>query len=269
VTTDEIGSEGLTNSVIDPVNCDGTNPVIKILWGTSPTNPGWSSTAFNNANNHSLVIKIEYGTSSLLITGDLEEEAQRSLLSKYSGTTVLDADVYVVGHHGSKNGTTQDLLNKITPQIALIGAGDPSRRLLWTAWAYGHPNKGILDMLQNKLTATRTTIHVQAGNGAKTFVDYTVSKAIYATGWDSNVVLEADAAGHWHKVETTIVPAFVNINTASVSELETLPGIGATRARAIVDFRTTHGNFATIDDLDNVPGIGPATINLVRPYVKI
>lgn len=270
VTTDEIGSGGLTNAVIDPVNCSGTNPSIKILWGASATKPtDWSNTSFNNENNHSLVIKIEYGASSLLITGDLEEAAQHSLLSKYTGTSLLDADVYLVGHHGSKNGTTQTLLNKITPQMALIGVGDPTRKLSWTAWAYGHPNKGILDMLQNKLTASRTTIHVQAGTGAKTFVAYTVSKAIYATGWDDNVVLEADDAGHWHKVETTLVPALVNINTASISELETLPGIGTTKAQAIIDFRTSHGNFTSIDDLDNVPGIGPATINLVRPYVKI
>ncbi len=269
ITTSEIGNAGLTNAVIDPVNCTGTNPVIKVLWGASATNPGWSATAFNSENNHSLVIKIEYGTSSLLITGDLEEAGQRSLLDKYAGSNILDADVYLVGHHGSKNGTTQELLNKITPQMALIGVGDKSRQVPWTAWAYGHPNKGILDMLQNKCTATRPAIHVQAGTGAKVFVPYTVTKAIYATGWDDDVVLEADNAGHWHKAENTLVPGLININTASVSELETLPGIGTTKAQAIVAHRTDHGNFTSIDQLDDVPGIGPATINLLRAYVTI
>ena len=268
VTTSEIGSTGFTNPVIDPVNCSGTNPVIKILWGTSAAQPsGWSDGDFDEENNHSLVIKIEYGTSSLLITGDLEDKAQASLLAKYSGSNILDADVYVVGHHGSKNGSSINLLNKITPQIALIGVGDTTRKFLISAWAFGHPNKGILDRLQNVLTKTRTSIQIPAGNGGKKFVPYIISKAIYATAWDNNIVLEADATGHWQKL-AKLVPTLVNINTATLSELLTLPGIGETKAREIINFRTSHGNFTSIEALDNVPGIGPATINLLRPYVK-
>lgn len=269
VTTDEIATTGFTNNVIDPVNCQDVNPVIKILWGASATNPGWSNTDFTNGNNHSLVIKIEYGTSSLLIIGDLEEAGQRSLVAKYNGTNLLDADVYLVGHHGSKNGTSQELLNKITPKMALIGVGDPGREISWTAWAYGHPNKLVLDKLKNKVTLTRPPIQVLAGTGAKTFVPYTISKAIFATGWDDDIVLEVDAFGNWRKVDTVFVPLLVNINTANLSELETLPGIGATKAQAIIDYRSIHGNFTSIDQLDDVPGIGPATINLVRAYIKL
>jgi len=277
VTTDKIENNGLTNAVIDAVNCPGTNPVIKILWGTSPTNPGWSNSDFDNANNHSLVIRVEYGTSSLLITGDLEETALRSLLTKYSGSDLLDVDVYQTGHHSSRNGSTQELINRMTPKMALIGVGDPNRQILWTAWAYGHPNKGILDMLQKSITTSRTPIKVKAGTGAKTFVNYTVSKAVYATGWDDNVILEADATSHWRKVEADaemgtepgIVPSLVNINTATETELTQLPGIGVTKAQAIIIYRANHGNFSAVDDIDHVPGIGPATINLLKPYVKI
>ncbi len=267
ITTSEISSAGLTDAMIDPVTCSGTDPVIRILWGTSTINPGWADSDFIDENNHSLVIRIDYGASSLLITGDLETVAIHDLVSKYSGTSLLDADVYVVGHHGSKNGTTQELLDKVTPEIALIGSGDSTRKLAFTAWDYGHPNKGILDMLQQSVSETRPAIKVKAGLSKKKFVDYTITKAIYATGWDGTVDFEADSLGHWHKIESTVIPATVNVNTATLSDLETLPGIGTVKAQAIIDFRTSHGNFTTANDLDNVPGIGPATISLIKPYI--
>lgn len=69
----------------------------------------------------------------------------------------------------------------------------------------------------------------------------------------------------------TALPALagVNINTASQSELETLPGIGPSKAAAIIEYRSQNGAFASIDQLDDVPGIGPATMNNIRPLVEI
>jgi competence protein ComEA len=61
----------------------------------------------------------------------------------------------------------------------------------------------------------------------------------------------------------------VNINTASLTELNTLPGIGPTTAQAIVDYRLQNGLFQSIEDLQNVPGIGPATFASIRDYITI
>ncbi|NOT49791.1 MAG: hypothetical protein HOP10_00765 [Chitinophagaceae bacterium] len=269
VVTNEIGATGFTNAVIDAVDCPGTDPVITILWGTSATKPaGWTDDDFDNENFHSLVIKIEYGSSSFLITGDLEDKAQKNLVAKYNSNNMLDADIYLVGHHGSKNGSSQELLSKVTPKMALMGVGSADRQLSWTAWDYGHPNKTILERLQANLTESRSPITVQAGTKKQTFGSFIVSKAIYATGWDGNIILEADTNGNWQKA-SKLVPSLVNINTATLSELLTLPGIGETKGQAIIDYRSGHGNFTTIEELDNVPGIGPATINLLRPYVRL
>lgn len=125
-----------------------------------------------------------------------------------------------------------------------------------------------MDRLQSRVSKTRPAIQVQAGTGAKTFVAYSLTKAIYTTAWDDNIILEADNSGNWTKLEFLLVPALVNINTATAAELESLPGLGVTKAQAIVTFRNQHGNFTSIEALDNVPGIGPATINLVRPYIR-
>jgi competence protein ComEA len=61
----------------------------------------------------------------------------------------------------------------------------------------------------------------------------------------------------------------VDINVATVTELETLPGIGPTAAQAIVDYRLQNGPFQAVEDIQNVPGIGPATYDGIRDYITI
>lgn len=61
----------------------------------------------------------------------------------------------------------------------------------------------------------------------------------------------------------------ININSASVSTLETLPGIGPTIAKAIVDYRNIHGPFKYINDLDSVKRIGLKTIEKFRNLVTV
>jgi len=61
----------------------------------------------------------------------------------------------------------------------------------------------------------------------------------------------------------------VNINTATVEELDRLPGVGPTKAAAIVAFREKHGAFKRVDDLDRVKGFGRKLIMKVRPFVAL
>ncbi len=59
----------------------------------------------------------------------------------------------------------------------------------------------------------------------------------------------------------------VNINTASLDELDTLPGIGPTTAQKIIDYRDENGPFSTIEDIMNVSGIGPATFEDIQAMI--
>jgi competence protein ComEA len=61
----------------------------------------------------------------------------------------------------------------------------------------------------------------------------------------------------------------VNINTASLSELEALPSIGPTTAQSIIDYRLQHGSFQFIQDIQNVPGVGPATYDRIKDYITV
>jgi competence protein ComEA len=59
----------------------------------------------------------------------------------------------------------------------------------------------------------------------------------------------------------------VSLSSATLDELDQLPGVGPITAQKIVDYRTEHGPFASVDDLDAVPGIGPTRIEQLRELV--
>lgn len=63
--------------------------------------------------------------------------------------------------------------------------------------------------------------------------------------------------------------ALININTATATELEVLPGVGPSTAKSIVTHRTTVAPFASIDDLLQVSGIGPTKLEAMRAYVTL
>ena len=59
----------------------------------------------------------------------------------------------------------------------------------------------------------------------------------------------------------------ISLSSATIEELDGLPGVGPITAQKIVDYRTEHGPFGSVDDLDAVPGIGPTRIEQLRELV--
>ena len=76
---------GITSDVIDPLNCPGTDPEFTVLWGSLSDDPGWPS-GFGDENNNSIAVKVVFGESSFLFTGDMEEESLDTLVAYYEGT---------------------------------------------------------------------------------------------------------------------------------------------------------------------------------------
>ncbi len=208
VTHEDIHAEralpgGLTDATIDPVRCPTVDPELRVLWGQVDQDPGWADDyfgkkPFENENNHSIVLRVDFGRSSFLFTGDLEEVAIGDLVHAYAATGLLDVDVYKVGHHGSRNGTTGAELAAMTPRIAVISAGPTTRHWDWTAWQYGHPNRRAVALLAERLSDRRAPTDVLVGERRQEFSDLRVDAAVYATAWDGTVVVDADTRGRIH-----------------------------------------------------------------------
>lgn len=99
---------------------------------------------FEDLNDSSLVILISYFDKDFLITGD----AGYSEIDDYD---IGDIEVLRTSHHGSYTGTSEKLLNLITPEYAVISVGENNR--------YGHPHESVLDMLKkHKIETYRTDV---------------------------------------------------------------------------------------------------------------
>lgn len=95
-------------------------------------------TDYEDVNNLSLVLMVEYGSTRFLFTGDMERDAEIDLLD--SGADVK-ADVLKVGHHGSYSSTSYVFLRSVAPTYAVISVG--------AANEYGHPHDDPLSRLQD------------------------------------------------------------------------------------------------------------------------
>ena len=111
--------------------------MIEVLY---PTNE-----KFEDQNNNSMVLKLKYGEFKMLFTGDIEQKAEKVILEQKID---VSATILKIAHHGSKGSTTEEFLEKVNPQIAVIGVGKNN---------FGHPSREVLKRLEKyEVTTYRT-----------------------------------------------------------------------------------------------------------------
>lgn len=126
-----------------------------------------------DVNNTSVVVKSEFGSSSIMLTGDAEEISEKDILATFD-SSALDCDILKVGHHCSTTSTCKEFLSAVSPKIALISVG--------TGNSYGHPHKESYERLQDfgaKIYRTDVSGSVVIKTDGKTIKvmvdDYTVA----------------------------------------------------------------------------------------------
>ncbi|WMI80880.1 stalk domain-containing protein [Anaerotignum sp. MB30-C6] len=91
---------------------------------------------YKDANDNSVVAQLNYGDISVLLTGDMEKDAEKAALFKFQNVTVLKS-----GHHGSATSSSQKLLDILQPEYVVISAGKENK--------YGHPHRAVLERYFN------------------------------------------------------------------------------------------------------------------------
>ena len=101
---------------------------------------------YEETNDWSIVLKIDYKNNSFILTGDAEKLAEKDIID--TGIP-MSADILKIGHHGSSTSTTKDFLEKVKPIYAVISLGEDN--------SYGHPHTQTLKLLkQNNIIVYRT-----------------------------------------------------------------------------------------------------------------
>lgn len=93
---------------------------------------------YDDLNDYSVVVRLTYGNTSYLFTGDAEARAEKDILN--SGADV-SADVLKAGHHGSSTSTSEKFLEAVSPEICVIQCGEGN--------SYGHPHAEVLERLES------------------------------------------------------------------------------------------------------------------------
>lgn len=119
--------------------------------------------SYSNLNNCSAVVKLTYGETVMLFTGDAEQVIETQLLD-----SDIDADVLKVGHHGAGSSSAQSFIKAVSPEVAVISCGEGN--------SYGHPHADTLAILNEVgadiyRTDEQGTIQVTADQHKKITVD--------------------------------------------------------------------------------------------------
>ncbi|WP_280770856.1 MBL fold metallo-hydrolase [Salipaludibacillus daqingensis] len=200
----------------------------------------------------SLSAKFSYGEVSFLLTGDAESQTERAMINRGHD---LQSDVLQLGHHGSDTSTTSEFLEAVSPEKAVISAGANN--------SYGHPHDSVVD----RVVQADVTLYSTVDHG--TIIMETKGKDINTLTSSEGTISPSSTSGQgssdptnsssetseesddYSSNETTAPSHCININDASLEDLQEITHIGPARAEELIELRP----FDSVEDLERVNGI--------------
>ncbi|WP_431802562.1 MBL fold metallo-hydrolase [Halobacillus andaensis] len=207
-------------------------------------------------NQESISLKMSYGEVDFLFTGDAEADDEAKMIN---GNTNLEAEILQLGHHGSSTSTSSAFLEEVKPETAIYSAGEDNQ--------YGHPGEEVVQRVQNAGielfgTDVHGTIKVTTnGQGYEiaTSEEGTVEPSSNETS-ESESEQEEEEPEQESESEAGNAGDCVDINSASLEEVQEITQIGPARAEDLVKQRP----YESVEELTKINGIGPARIDEIK-----
>lgn len=209
-------------------------------------------------NQDSISIRFVYGNVAFLLTGDAYKQNERAMMERAS---TIQANVLQLGHHGSNTSTDQQFLEAVNPDIAIYSAGSNN--------SYGHPHAEVVSLIQNKdidlygtdvhgtiiVTTDGKSLNVQTNKDGTISPEKTASNSTKGSSRKNQQKQPSPSKQKNISSETC-----VDINKASLEELQKIIHIGEVRAQELIELRP----FQSVDDLTRIKGIGEARIKDIK-----
>jgi len=199
------------------------------------------------SNEESVSLLFTYGSNKFIFTGDAAKNDELQIMN--SGIDI-NADILQLGHHGSDTSSDPAFIDAVDPSVAIYSAGEDN--------SYGHPSEEVVTLIEKSgIELYGTDVHgtiIVTSDGENYSIDTEHGGSIQSLAKPN----ESDRSK-----ESTItneeLPSYnscININTASVDEVQNIIHIGPDRAEDLIDLRP----FQSIDDLKRINGLGTARI---------
>ena len=238
-------------AVIDTKNVDYHEPRMGEEYEIGPLKVDvlYPKTITGESNAESISLKVTYGEIRFIFTGDAERKSELEMVE--SGAD-LKAEFLHLGHHGSNTSTHPTFLKEVDPEVAIYSAGEDN--------SYGHPHAEVVNLVKKSNirmygTDVYGTIIVNT-DGKNYDIQKNEEGTISPSTIEEEQEIEKDPVVSDDQNPTINNKSCIDLNKASIEQLEEIVHIGPDRAQDIIHLRP----YDSVEDLSKVDGIGPARV---------